>query len=464
MRSSATWRSRSTCRHRLAARGDAGQRHDPHGACPETYAVGLRAFVDEARLLARFDHPSLVHVYRFWEDNATAYIVMPYLRGITLREARRKMARAPDEAWIRRVLDPVLDALALLHGAGVFHCDIAPDNILLPASGPAVLLDFGAARHAIGDGSQSAMAVLKPRYAPIEQHEDAGGQRQGPWTDLYALGAVVHLLLFGVPPSPATVRAQQDDVDAIAGRSVRGRLAAPAGGGGLGALDPSAGAPAERRRLARGTRRAGRGATLRSPQHPPGGASGSVQPRRRARIADSHADRRLGSDRQPREAALLQQSEFEVPSDRPHFAIWPKRLPRAVIAPETSLWSNLEVSALRFPDKAAYVFFGRELTYADLHAQALAVAGWLQSVGVQAGDRVAIFMQNCPQFAAAYYGILRANARRRPGQSDEQGRRVPPLHHRPRDQGRHLQRRSGRRWSTRPMPRSRRPSAWPRCW
>ncbi len=107
---------------------------------------------------------------------------------------------------------------------------------------------------------------------------------------------------------------------------------------------------------------------------------------------------------------MLQKSAFEVPSDRPHFAIWPKRLPRAVIAPETSLWSNLEVSALRFPDKAAYVFFGRELTYADLHAQALAVAGWLQSVGVQAGDRVAIFMQNCPQFAAAYYGILRANA------------------------------------------------------
>ena len=102
--------------------------------------------------------------------------------------------------------------------------------------------------------------------------------------------------------------------------------------------------------------------------------------------------------------------EFAVPADRPHFAIWPKRLPRALIAPETSLWVNLDVAARRFPDKPAYVFFGRELSYRELHAQADAVAGWLQSVGVKTGDRVAIFMQNCPQFVAAYYGILRANA------------------------------------------------------
>ena len=102
--------------------------------------------------------------------------------------------------------------------------------------------------------------------------------------------------------------------------------------------------------------------------------------------------------------------EFDVPADRPHFAIWPKRLPRALIAPETSLWVNLEVAARRYPDKPAYVFFGRVLTYRELHAQADAVAGWLQSVGVKSGERVAIFMQNCPQFVAAYYGILRANA------------------------------------------------------
>ncbi len=100
----------------------------------------------------------------------------------------------------------------------------------------------------------------------------------------------------------------------------------------------------------------------------------------------------------------------DVPADRPHFAIWPKRLPHAVIAPETSLWVNLDIAATRFPDKPAYIFFGRELTYRELHAQADAIAGWLQSVGVGAGDRVAIYLQNCPQYVAAYYGIIRANA------------------------------------------------------
>ncbi|MEP6876584.1 MAG: AMP-binding protein, partial [Burkholderiales bacterium] len=96
--------------------------------------------------------------------------------------------------------------------------------------------------------------------------------------------------------------------------------------------------------------------------------------------------------------------------DRPHHTIWPKRLPRQLIVPATTLWFNLEVAAARFPDKAAYLFFGQPLSFGELKRQAEAIAGWLQSVGVKAGDRVAVFMQNCPQYAAAYYGILRANA------------------------------------------------------
>lgn len=97
-------------------------------------------------------------------------------------------------------------------------------------------------------------------------------------------------------------------------------------------------------------------------------------------------------------------------SSRPHHKIWPKRLPRELQVPSTSLWFNLEVSARRHPDKAAYVFFGRRTSYAELHRQAEAIAGWLQSVGVQAGDRVGLYLQNCPQFVAALYGVLRANA------------------------------------------------------
>ncbi|MES2228803.1 MAG: long-chain fatty acid--CoA ligase [Pseudomonadota bacterium] len=97
-------------------------------------------------------------------------------------------------------------------------------------------------------------------------------------------------------------------------------------------------------------------------------------------------------------------------AERPHHRIWPKRLPRELVVPQTTLWFNLEVSAARFPDKPAYLFFGQPLSFRELKVQAERIAGWLQSVGVQAGDRVAIFMQNCPQYAAAFYGILRANA------------------------------------------------------
>ena len=98
------------------------------------------------------------------------------------------------------------------------------------------------------------------------------------------------------------------------------------------------------------------------------------------------------------------------PTARPPERYWPKRLPRVLAVPNTSLWFNLEVAAARFPDKPAYLFFGKPLTYRELHEQALRIAGWLQGVGVQAGDRVGVFLQNCPQFPAALYGILRADA------------------------------------------------------
>jgi len=105
-----------------------------------------------------------------------------------------------------------------------------------------------------------------------------------------------------------------------------------------------------------------------------------------------------------------QEQPYEPPSDRPHFKQWPKRLPRHLDVSETSLWFNLEVSAKRHPNKPLYVFFGREHSFRQVHDDAVAIAGWLQSVGVKAGDRVLLCMQNCPQYAAAFYGILRADA------------------------------------------------------
>jgi fatty-acyl-CoA synthase len=118
----------------------------------------------------------------------------------------------------------------------------------------------------------------------------------------------------------------------------------------------------------------------------------------------------LSGPASPIDPALVDTNDGEVPADRPHFASWPKRLPRVLVLPETSLWDNLEVAARRYPAKAATLYFGRAKSYATLHAEALAIAGWLQAQGVGRGDRVALFMQNCPQYLVAYHGILRADA------------------------------------------------------
>ena len=188
----------------------------------DTFALGLRSFVNEARLLARFDHPSLLKVHRFWEANGTAYMAMPVLRGRTVKEVRQEMAAPPDEAWLRALLDPLLGAIERLHSEGVYHRDIAPDNIQIEPDGRPVLLDFGAARRVIGDKSQTLTAILKPAYAPIEQYAEAGSVKQGPWTDIYALGATLHYLLLLKPPPPATARAVHDDAVPLAGMKLPG--------------------------------------------------------------------------------------------------------------------------------------------------------------------------------------------------------------------------------------------------
>ena len=188
----------------------------------DTFALGLKSFVNEARLLAHFDHPSLLKVLRFWEANGTAYMAMPVLRGHTVKEVRLDMAQPPDEAWMRALLDPLLGAIERLHHEGVYHRDIAPDNIQIEPDGRPVLLDFGAARRVISDKTQSLTAILKPAYAPIEQYAEAGSVKQGPWTDLYSLGATMHFLLLARPPSPATARAVHDDLPPLALQALPG--------------------------------------------------------------------------------------------------------------------------------------------------------------------------------------------------------------------------------------------------
>ena len=189
----------------------------------ETFELGLRSFVNEAQLLASFDHPSLVKVYRFWEENGTAYMVMPFYQGPTLKKYLGDLGKAPDERWLLALLAPMIDALEQLHHDHCYHRDIAPDNILLlplqgtQAGGGAttvrpLLLDFGAARRVIGDMTHALTVILKPGYAPIEQYADSASMKQGPWTDVYALSAVLYACVTGRAPVPSVSRIMTDDM------------------------------------------------------------------------------------------------------------------------------------------------------------------------------------------------------------------------------------------------------------
>jgi serine/threonine protein kinase len=181
----------------------------------ETFEAGLKSFVNEARLLARFDHPALVKVFRFWEANRTAYMAMPYYEGPTLKHALAQLGAPPSEALLREWLRSLLDALSVMHKEQCYHRDIAPDNILLTERGP-LLLDFGAARRVIGDMTHALTVVLKPGYAPIEQYGEATSMVQGPWTDLYALASVVHYAITGKAPITSVERIMGDRLEPLA--------------------------------------------------------------------------------------------------------------------------------------------------------------------------------------------------------------------------------------------------------
>jgi serine/threonine protein kinase len=179
----------------------------------ETFEIGLRSFLKEAREMAAFDHPALVKVYRFWEANGTAYMVMPFLEGRTLK-AHLAREGPPSEAWLMALLHPVADALEQLHARHCYHRDIAPDNIMLmgPPEAPSpMLLDFGAARRVLDDSTQALTVILKPGYAPLEQYAEVASLRQGPWTDIYALCATLYAAITGSAPPPAVARVVTDE-------------------------------------------------------------------------------------------------------------------------------------------------------------------------------------------------------------------------------------------------------------
>ena len=197
---------------RTADRSVAPQASDFRG----DFQWGLERFLDEARTLARFDHRHIIKVHRFFEAHGTAYIVMEYAEGETLSAfLERKGTLTEDE--LRGILYPILDGLEVVHGADFLHRDIKPGNIVLRDSdGSPVLLDFGAARQAIGAKSRSVTSIVTPGYAPIEQYSSRG--RQGAWTDIYALGGVCYRALTGQVPEDATDRVRHDPLTPVSQR------------------------------------------------------------------------------------------------------------------------------------------------------------------------------------------------------------------------------------------------------
>jgi serine/threonine protein kinase len=186
----------------------------------ESYRAGLASFVNEARLLAQFDHPALLKVYRFWEAEGTAYMVMPFYKGPTLTQYMARHPAPLPQALLLTWLEALAGALGVMHEQQCFHRDVSPENILVQEeTGQPVLLDFGAARRAIGGAAHAFTVILKTSYAPIEQYAELPSLAQGPWTDVYALAAVAHFLVTGRTPPPAVGRMVCDNYVSLSGHA-----------------------------------------------------------------------------------------------------------------------------------------------------------------------------------------------------------------------------------------------------
>lgn len=178
------------------------------GEKQEQFSAGKEKFLDESRKMVRFQHvPEVVHVFDCFEENGTAYIVMEYLEGESLKQKLERDGRMTVEEALPIILD-VLHALEAVHAEGILHRDVAPDNICLTKDGRVKLLDFGAARFATTTHSRSLTVLIKPGYAPEEQYRSRGDQ--GTWTDVYATAATFYRMITGITPDDALERAARD--------------------------------------------------------------------------------------------------------------------------------------------------------------------------------------------------------------------------------------------------------------
>ena len=206
----------------LAARDSGGAVAPGSTSKANEFEWGRARFLEEARLLARLDHPNIVRIRRCFEANKTAYIVMDYVEGASLAAVLEEHGRLTPAQW-RPWMEALLDGLEHVHRLAYLHRDIKPANIVIRAEPTGttspVLIDFGSARRAAAERTRHLTAVHTPGYAPIEQYSSSS--RQGPATDIYALAAVSYRVLAGEPPPGAADRMVKDDYRPLVARMQR---------------------------------------------------------------------------------------------------------------------------------------------------------------------------------------------------------------------------------------------------
>ncbi|NIM27643.1 MAG: protein kinase [Gammaproteobacteria bacterium] len=191
----------------LAMRASDSSIHPISDEHTEIFEWGLNRFINEAQTLAQFRHPNIVLVHSVFEANGTAYMVMEYEKGESLEEAFNQR-RLTTEKELLGILFPLMDGLQRIHESGFVHRDIKPKNIYLRADGRPILLDFGSARQALGVETRTLTTLVSPGYAPFEQYNATReSDKQGPWTDIYALGATIYRGMSGKSPVDALARA-----------------------------------------------------------------------------------------------------------------------------------------------------------------------------------------------------------------------------------------------------------------
>ena len=194
----------------------AGRHHDrltvsAHtNADAEHFRYGLEQFLLEARTLAQFDHPNVVRVRTFFQENGTAYLVMDYLQGNSLQDHLTTVGGRMSEKMALDTMMPILEGLREVHAKGFLHRDIKPQNIYITTTGRPILLDFGTARQAMSGLNRGMTTIITPGYAPWEQYHRHG--KQGTWTDIYACAATVYHLVTGTVPPQAADRVAQDSL------------------------------------------------------------------------------------------------------------------------------------------------------------------------------------------------------------------------------------------------------------